>query len=791
MTLRRFLVPAFSLLLVGHALVSPLHATAADERVFYLGGAGNEELFDAYRLSDGRWLLAGRATALDWLPAGTPVTVANVGSLINSPNSTRNWIGFLLVVSADLRQIERCWHLPKGAAESIRRIRGTEVPGDRTGDLYISGNVARNSWGDTQGGYFVAKLDDNFLSGTPSDLAWAVNMSARGELKDNQPWDVAKAGGDTLLVAVTGYPHSPDWMAAEFFDGAGKPRTLPNLRANNRGQIVLKTNSTGDFRSWTYADHAATTSDTNGGLRRGRWPMDALFDGPYGLPGNGAGRGYTGYRTTSYAGHISAVVLDRRTNDFYLGANHKTALPDNKPDFEPWVISYAADGTMRWWSRLYSEWRDSTSGPLANGAIDIDLDSNNDGVLDRSSEGLLSTPDQYVDALAIDYAHDKLIVGARSHGNNTSNFWSGTAASIPGAPPGYSGFQRQFTGTVGNVHISWLGRHDLEDGTLRGATYLAGFDRFGNVNASGGYSDPNLAGWPNVNSGWPNLNTTRIRPNRLVVDATGRVIVIGVAPRLATTKTAWQPLLPPPAVAPWHEFVRIYSPGLDQLLYGSALVGAFTYPGGATNVEPEGAEGVSINGVAAAPGGVLVVGGGLETNGAPQGNPIRQGDAPTWARGARAAADGLVARLALPGTTAQTFAAWSLGHLGRADAPWDADPDGDGIPNLVEYALGLSPTAPDATGDALSPHVDTLPGAGPRLRLQVRRDPGRHDVRLSVEASSNLVEWVEIARSEAGGSFRGPGYVSGEVAGDAPRTVEIGDPEPSERRFLRLRATRP
>lgn len=790
--MNRCLSFVFVMVLAGVLVAERASGAGLDERVFYAGGSGDEEFFDAYRLSDGRWVIAGRSTELDWLPEGTPTTTAANASVINSPNTTRSWIGFLLLVSADLRRVEHCWHLPKGASESIRRIRGTEVPGEATGDLYISGNVGLTSWGDTQGGYFVAKLDANFVSSVPTALAWAVTVNARGELKDNQAWDVSKAGGDALLVVITGSPHSADWMSAEFFDGAGQPKSLPSLRAKNPARLVLKTNSTGDFRSWTAEDHAAVTPDTNGGLRRGRWPMDAFFDGPYGLPGNGSGRGYTGYRTSAAAGHISAVVIDRRTNEFYLGANHKTQLPDGNPDFEPWVISYSGTGVMRWWSRLYSEWKDSVSGALANGTIDLDLDSNNDLVLDRSSEGRLSTPDQYVDGLAIDYVHDKLIVNARCHGNNTTNFWNGSAASIPGAPAGYSGFQRQFTGTSGNIHIGWLGRHDLSDGTLRGATYVAGFARGGTVNASATYTDPNLAGWPDVNSGWANLNTTRLRPNRVTVDELGRVIVIGAAPRLATTATAWQALLPPPATSPWHDFVRVYSPGLDGLIYGSALVGGFTYANGATNTEPAGAGGVAVRGVAAAPGGLLVVGAGLATDGVPQGNPMRVGAAPSWARTNRAGADGIVARLELPGSTARTFAAWSTEVLDEPGARADADADADGWPNLLAYALG----SPRPAGGQADPGlvVETVPasGGGSRLLLRVRRDPGRHEAELAVEFSSDLVNWSTVATSSAGAPFRGPGYLRGELAGSAVRIVEIVDPAPgtAERRFVRVRATR-
>ncbi len=770
-------------------MFAALTVASAAERVFYAGGAGDELFYDATRLSDGRWLIAGRASALDWLPANTPVTVAAGTAAITSPNSTGAWIGFILVVSPDLGTIERCWHLPKGAAENIRRIRTTEVPGAATGEIFISGNIALNSWGDAQGGYFVAKLSGNFLAGPPAGLAWAVNEKAAGDLKENQAWDVGAAGGDILLITVTGKPHSADWMAANFYNGAGQPKSLAALHAKDAYRLVLKTNSTGDFRSWSPSDFAAVDGDTNGGLRRGRWPMDTFFDGPYNLPGNGSGRGYTGYSNAATAGHISAVTVDRRSNAFYLGANIKTKLPDGNPDFEPWVSAYAADGTARWWTRLYSEWKDSTSGVNKNGLIDLDLDTNGDNVPDRSSEGINSSPDQYVDGLALDYVGNRLVVNARCHGNNVSNFWSGTAASIPGAPAGYVGFQKQFTGTSGNIHISWLGTFSISDGTLRGATYVAGFARNGTVNASPS-SDPNLGGWSNPNSGWPNLNTTRLRPGRMVVDPSGRVMIIGTAPRLATTITAWQTVPPPPATSPWHDFANVYSPDLSTLIYGTAICGQFTYPGDDTLVEPVGAQGVSVQGIVPASGGFLVLAGSSAMGGVPEGNPLRVGDAPSWARFGRGATDGIIARLFLRGEASTPFTAWRLAELGSIGADPFADPDGDGLANLMEYALGRPPLTATGAGTALNEGFANFP-SGKAWVMNLRRDPARNDITLEVQVSSDLAEWTTVATSMAGAPFGGVGYVGGDDASPGIKTVELRDPSPdaSSSRFMRLRVT--
>ncbi len=124
---------------------------------------------------------------------------------------------------------------------------------------------------------------------------------------------------------------------------------------------------------------------------------------------------------------------------------------------------------------------------------------------------------------------------------------------------------------------------------------------------------------------------------------------------------------------------------------------------------------------------------------------------------------------------------WRLSHfltsLATGDAADLADPDKDGAPNLLEYALGTTPTDPVSVA---APSISLLPSPGSNLQLTFTR--ARPDVTYVVEAASDLAAplvWTAIATN--------PGVVG--------ETVSVSDPVPlsSEfpRRFLRLRVSAP
>jgi len=125
-----------------------------------------------------------------------------------------------------------------------------------------------------------------------------------------------------------------------------------------------------------------------------------------------------------------------------------------------------------------------------------------------------------------------------------------------------------------------------------------------------------------------------------------------------------------------------------------------------------------------------------------------------------------------------------------------ADPNRNGIPNLIEYALGGDPTG-NATGQGILPQA-ALNSSG-KLQVSFDRYVTRNDVTLTVEGSDALNgPWDVLARSTSGAPFIAefPGVTASEMGeGGVKRTTIIdaynkSDPE-HPRRFVRLRAGRP
>lgn len=130
---------------------------------------------------------------------------------------------------------------------------------------------------------------------------------------------------------------------------------------------------------------------------------------------------------------------------------------------------------------------------------------------------------------------------------------------------------------------------------------------------------------------------------------------------------------------------------------------------------------------------------------------------------------------------------WKLARLGDPNAADLGDPDGDGLPTLLEYALLGDPTL-DESGLTPGAVID-----GGHLTITVPRDPQRADITTVVEVSENLETWAPLATSANGAPFSGPGYDSGDDSSPGLKSVLIRDTldlANSPRRFLRIKVSR-
>lgn len=598
------------------------------DRVFYAGDESGMRFKCVLALSDGTLLLGGGCKDLKWLPAGVTARALG-GPQIEGGERTP----FLLHVSADLSRVLDVVTLAAGSADGIDAVRTTSLPDARTGELFLSGA--------TKKGYFLAKLDGDFLDRPPASLRWCHAVMASGSIREDQPWDVS---ADGRVVYGTGMPHSYDWVSVERLTPDGLPDVVPQWRRHwcagadgkeyefggtadhatgrvVRSAIVLKVWGRGDFRSWTREDFLARSSDGNGGQKQGRWPFDAMFEGYVDtatdktVPVNADKRGYYGYRWSSTpCANVGAIAVDRRTGAMYIGGNNKSRLPDGQPDFEPWLAAMDRDGRLLWWQRLYPE-----------------------------SKGV-STPDQYVDALAVDYSvatnrGGALVVVARCHGNNVNNYWRGN--EIKHAGNRGHGFQDGFTGTHGNMHYQWIGKLDLS-GEMLNATYLGEYGE-GAQHGDQPFTEPLLSHWPRFTSGWPDLNTTRIRP-LVAMDEKGSLYLTAIGRRVITTSNAFMampsPLADKGAIGIWSSFVRVYTPDLAMLRYSSLLSGSWDWQTG------KGGSDVTLEAAVPVPGGLVVVGyAPVGKNGKPEGDEMPTRNVPAWGRAQRAGEMGVVGLL--------------------------------------------------------------------------------------------------------------------------------------------------
>jgi hypothetical protein len=131
------------------------------------------------------------------------------------------------------------------------------------------------------------------------------------------------------------------------------------------------------------------------------------------------------------------------------------------------------------------------------------------------------------------------------------------------------------------------------------------------------------------------------------------------------------------------------------------------------------------------------------------------------------------------------FTAFMSGHtaLSGASLTSAADPDNDGLSNLLEYAFGSSPIQSQRHADVSS--MSTTNGSNRDLTLVHRRSKSAA-VTFSYESSANLTTWSPAS----------PAVTVIQADADGDNLTEIvsavlSTPSTEPRQFLRVKATAP
>jgi regulation of enolase protein 1 (concanavalin A-like superfamily)/dienelactone hydrolase len=143
-------------------------------------------------------------------------------------------------------------------------------------------------------------------------------------------------------------------------------------------------------------------------------------------------------------------------------------------------------------------------------------------------------------------------------------------------------------------------------------------------------------------------------------------------------------------------------------------------------------------------------------------------------------------------TPIQSWRETNFGQIaGTGNAADTADPDGDGIANLLEYALADTGSSLDPA-DANTAGLPTVTVESSKLKLSFERNTSATDVKYEIEASDDLATWTTIATRNAGASswtFVSPVNVTD--SGGAVTVTDSATITSTSRRFLRLKATVP
>ena len=206
---------AFVLFLVSGSIFSQ------NQMVTYAGHESAEKFNEVTQLSNGHFIVAGSAENLNWISASVPFVTLSHPGISNPVGSSK--IAFILEFDEMLQVMLKIYRLPVGVAEDFRFIKLTNLPGQHTGAICLSGS--------TSTGYFIGKLNDNLIEGSPTGFSCIEIVAATtGEYpKIYQPWDI---GGDAKVIYATGDSHSWNWSAIYRFNADGTDDVVNNWRVH-------------------------------------------------------------------------------------------------------------------------------------------------------------------------------------------------------------------------------------------------------------------------------------------------------------------------------------------------------------------------------------------------------------------------------------------------------------------------------------------------------------------------------------------------------------------------------
>lgn len=620
-TLLLFITSIFTTALFAEDMVSYSKGNASDSVIFN----------DIFRLSDSTFLIAGETKGnLSW--TGVSPTTITIPQLKDTFVSTR--IGFILHLSKDMKTVLHAVKMPDNTIENIYKIRSTNAPGQTTGVIYISGKWKERQ--DTSKGYFIAKLNQNFLTSVPSQCVWikyinAKNIQNYGALNDGQesyhrseqPWDVDNLGR-VIWVDKTEFRHDK-WV------------TIRRFKADGTDDIMEQNISSYSFATYDATPHDGINNPVvgkNEPFKKVNVGDSLIFKLTYKNKSNNDSTGYpklkvdsvlnTSYFLFKHSGTEGKVIRSMTDADMAastLDENGNTRIGKYPYDFIYWRPFYYVKYKTSFMngSGIYGH---SPSSLQMNTAKigDITIDKRNNhfyfGYTHACSNGNWDYADysgynvlqnlfdlecavvalndsgkikwwartyqqvesinqaiQMIDRLAVDYKNNKLVVLGKTYDTCLHNFWEGDKLK---ANPGGSGFKNRWTGSIRTIEYAWLGRYSLDTLKIDRATYIAEYDKDSILHDTL-LTDPNLDGWADPNKGNRPLGKTVC--NDLKIDDDGNIYVACQGNRTITTIDAYQKMVKPDkdlsldSVACYNSFVRKYNSNLSNILYSSLITG--------------------------------------------------------------------------------------------------------------------------------------------------------------------------------------------------------------------------